>query len=146
MKARLIKCNEQIQLLLCTGRILTVDKSEARTFLLNFDDKKYYKGTGTWDYEDLTMEEYAGETIAYVDDRNILRVKNSALLRNIFETNSTKWLTVKEYAELHGKKTAIVRRLCSQERLTGAVYKGGAWLIPADCPYPRDERFNAGAM
>lgn len=142
MKARLIYSNNAIQLLLCTGKILNITHEEATTFLLNFSDDKYYDSLSKWDYESLTMEEYPGQTIAIVDDADVLHVENANLFRSIFEKKSVKYLTAPEYAAKYGKKSAIIRRFCLQNRFPGAILKGRVWLIPEDCPYPKDERCN----
>ena len=139
MKARLINFKGITQLLLCTGKIKDVSNTEAYDFLLNFQDPSYYSGTGKWNYENLSMEEYRGDTIAVVDDNDTLHVFNATLFREIFLNKDAQYLTVPEYAELHGKKTAIIRRLCLDGRIPGAIFKG-KWLIPNTAPYPRDAR------
>ncbi len=140
MKARLIKYDSIIQLLLCTGKIKTLSNVEAYNFLLTFDSPNHYEGDSKWDYEGLTMEKYHGETIAYVNDDNILNVVNAKLFKNIFENKEANFVTVKEYANIHGKQPAIVRRFCQAGRIVGAIQKGKTWLIPENAPYPLDER------
>lgn len=143
MKARLLyNTNNVIQLLLCNGKIVNLLNTEAADFILHFDDEKYYQGPGKWDYEDLTMEDYTGETIAVVDDNGVLHVENAEYLRAVLSENAIKYLTAKDYGEKHGKKSAIIRRLCLADRLPGAILKGKVWLIPENCPYPKDERYS----
>lgn len=140
MKARLIFHEGGIQLLLTTGRIVTLTLGAAREFLLNYDRGDYYSGSGTWDYENLTMESYRGDTIAFVDDGGMLCIKDPVRYREIMVNEDTKYLTVAEYANLHGKQTAIIRRFCQNGRIVGAIQKGKTWLIPEDSPYPPDTR------
>ena len=139
MKARLIRKQDVLQLLLCTGRIKRLTNLEAFDFLMNFDNPEYYCDEGLWDY-DVSMEDYSGETIAVVNDEGILYVENAIEFREIFENKESNFITASEYAELHGKKSAIVRRLCQNGRISGAVQKGKTWLIPENSPYPADER------
>lgn len=139
MKARMLKNNETLQLLLCTGVIKMITFSEAKEFMLSFDDSRHYDGPGAWDYDGISMEAYAGHTIALVDDEGVLRVIDGETFRSILSYEGAKLLTVPEYAALHDKKTAIVRRFCLQGRMQGAVQKGSRWLIPEDAPYPTSE-------
>ncbi len=140
MKARLIQYQDIIQLLLSNGKIKTLSYIEACEFILNFDNPEYYAGDGKWDYETISMEDFHGETIAYVDQNDTLHVVGSELLRMLFEKKESNFITVQEYAALHNKKPAIVRRCCQNGRIIGAIQKGKTWLIPANSPYPQDER------
>ena len=42
------------------------------------------------------------------------------------------YVSVKEIAEKWGVSAMLVRRLCRQDRIPGAVYKEGVWRIPED--------------
>ena len=136
MKARLLVSQDTLYLLLCTGQIDIISPFIAREFILRFDDPQHYYGPGAWDFENLTMESYQGHTIAFVDDEYILHVVDSEKFRDILTQKEPKLLTVPEYAALHGKKTAIIRRFCLDGRIRGAIQKGTRWLIPEDSPYP----------
>lgn len=139
MKARLLQSNGSLQLLLCTGVIKMISTAEAKEFVLSFYDPAHYDSPGAWDDDVISMESYAGETIAQVNDDGTLLVIDGETFCNIVSSEGAKLLTVPEYAALHGKKTAIVRRFCLQGRFHGAVQKGSRWLIPADAPYPISE-------
>lgn len=140
MKARLLHFEGVYQLLLCNGKIKTVSPTEAYDFLIRFDNSSYYSGPGKWDYEDVTMESFRGETVATVSDEGVLNVENAERFRAIIEQAKTRLLSVPEYAAMHGKQVSIVRRLCRDNRLPGAINKGNAWFIPEGTPYPPDER------
>lgn len=140
MKARLLEFEGTLQLLLCTGSIKMLSYSEAYEFISNYDNPEYYSGVGKWDYENITMESYRGNTIAIVSDEGNLIIENAELLRTILNNKDPKYLTVLEYAALHGKQDSIVRRICRAGRIPGAIQKGKSWLIPEDAPYPVDER------
>ena len=51
----------------------------------------------------------------------------------------TDYLSVSEYAKLHGKDPGNIRRLLSAGRLQGQKV-GKQWIIPCDAPYPEDKR------
>lgn len=140
MKARLLHDNGELKLLVCNGRIVTVAPEDAYDFLMNFDKASYYAGRGKWDYEDVTMENFQGDTIAIVDDEGALCVLDAGKYREIIQPGTAKLLTVTEYAEKHGKQVSIIRRFCRDNRIPGAVNKGNAWFIPEDAPYPPDTR------
>lgn len=141
MKARLVEFEGTLKLLLCTGKIKTISQAEAYEFLSNFDDPNYYAGTGTWDYEDLSMEEFRGETVAYVTDAGELCMLESRCVRDFLQPPATEWLSVNDYAELHSRSVTLVRRLCRTGRIPGTLNIGTTWIIPKDAPYPADERF-----
>ena len=42
------------------------------------------------------------------------------------------YLSARETAEKWGVSAMLVRRLCRQDRIPGAVYKEGVWRIPED--------------
>ena len=52
-------------------------------------------------------------------------------------------MTIKEAAEIWGISTRRILKLCSEERIPGAV-KDGKWLIPADAMKPADKRVKNG--
>ena len=45
-------------------------------------------------------------------------------------------MTVSEYASLHGKSVAMVRKLCKEGKMPGAIKIGNYYIIPANVPYP----------
>ena len=47
------------------------------------------------------------------------------------------FVTVSQYAELHGLPERTVRSWCNTGKMEGAVLVGKTWSIPADCPLPR---------
>jgi hypothetical protein len=54
-----------------------------------------------------------------------------------------KLLSVKEFAEMHGKDGAWIRRLLLDGRLQGTKV-GNQWVIPADAELPADGRVKSG--
>lgn len=138
MKARLLVHNENIVLLKCNGDIDRVQMIEARNFLLNFSDEKYCPELDTWFHDGFTIENYPGQTIAFVNSKRELVVKDQSRFRDIIISGETDFLSVTEYANLHGKSVAAVRRLCHIGRMPGAIKVGNYYLIPANTSYPID--------
>lgn len=54
-----------------------------------------------------------------------------------------KYLSVTEYAQLHGKDTGNIRRLLASGRLKGQKV-GKQWIISEGTPYPNDKRVITG--
>lgn len=147
MKARLIQHGGTLSLLLCTGKIKLLTLEEAFEFISTFDDPRHYAGRGKWMEKIVKMEDYEGKTIAVVEDNGFLRVEDGPTFRSILASgpeNQVELLTIEEYASQHKKSVTLVRRLCREGRLEGAIHKGKAWLIPAGSPYPADERMKDG--
>ena len=139
MKARLIWEGNSYHLLLCTGVMRKLFLFEVRAFLENFDSPIHYSGNTSWDY-DIPMEEFDGETLAYVNDQMQLVICSSNVLKTLLEPQEINYLTPSEYAEKIGKKRSIVARMCQNRRMPGVINANGRWLIPEDAPYPEDAR------
>lgn len=137
MKARLIKHQGSYTLLTSNGDITRVSHIDARDFLLNFSNDKYYSGNGFWDHDGVTMENYRGTTVAIVDDAGDLIIKDALLFKDIIIKGSNDFMTVPEFAELHGKSHAWVRRLCQQDRIPGAILIGNTYIIPSNASFPK---------
>ena len=144
MKARLLQSDGVMEVLFCTGRILTVDAKGALAFLSTYDDPSHYAGHGKWNENIVTMEAYEGDTIAIVDDAGVLRIENAELFRSVLVNGRPKYITSKEYASIYQKDETRVRLLCREGRLAGAEQKGTIWIIPENAPYPSDERVRDG--
>lgn len=140
MKARLLHRDGALQLLLCSGRILDVTLHQAHQFLSSYCDPRHYAGDSSWDYDGLTMESFSGTTVAVVNDDSTLTISDSEWFAKILSSNLDCLVTAQQYAELHRKQSAIVRRLCLNGQLSGAVLMGNTWFIPKDTPYPPNSR------
>lgn len=140
MKARLLTFEGVFHLLLCTGKIKMLSAAEAYEFVSQYDNPSYYAGSGRWDYEDISMESYHGDTIAWVGDDGVMHIEDAEQFRAVLDSRQTIYLTAVEYADKHEKYPTLVRRLCQNGRIPGAILKGKTWLIPASAPYPADER------
>ena len=50
------------------------------------------------------------------------------------------FITVSQYAEMHGLSERTVRNWCNAGKLQGAFLSGKTWVIPADAPLPRKRK------
>ena len=139
MKARLILLRETLYLLFCTGEVSMCSDSAAQNFLLNFDSPDYYSANTIWS-DPISIENMEGATIAYVSDSGTLCIEDAEMYRTLILNTPQKYITAPEYAQLHQKAETIVRRMCRDGRIEGAVLKGRTWLIPEETPYPSDKR------
>ena len=140
MIARLLFSDNQFVLLLCPDTVTFISSQEAKRFLLNYSSTDYIGAECKWCSDDVSMEEYSGQTVAFVDNKKNLVVTDNELFRSIIGSLAAPLLSANEYAEKHGKQPAIVRRMCGNGRIPGALRKGNSWVIPADAPYPVDAR------
>ena len=139
MKLRVIEDRKRKLILCPNGSIMKADKDILNKLLTSFKKLKSFKGEeGYWNGETADMENVYGVTLAYVDEMNRLVILSDKL----FEIEKpVTYITASEYAELHGKSRAIIKRLCAEDRIPGAIKKSTGWLIPEDAPYPeRKER------
>lgn len=144
MKARLIQYYDAFQVLLCTGKIVSMDIKGAHSFLLSYDNPSHYSGPGKWEDSIVSMAGYEGQTIATVNDNGILQIHNADLFRQIMEQGKPELVTVQDYADRHQRDVTRVRKLCREGRILGAMQLGTVWLIPENAPYPSDERLHDG--
>lgn len=56
----------------------------------------------------------------------------------------SEYLSVTEYAALHGKDVGNLRRMLAAGRIPGATKAGKQWIIPAGTPWPADGRVTTG--
>jgi len=134
MKLRVIEDRKRRLILCPNGSIMKADKDALAKLLTGFRKPTSFKGDeGYWNGEITDMEDVYGVTLAYVDEMSRLVILSDKL----FEPEKTVvYVTVTEYAELHGRGIGIVKRLCLDGRIEGAIKKSNGWLIPKDTPYP----------
>lgn len=140
MKLRVIEDRKRRLILCPNGSIMKVDKDALSKLLTGFKKLKSFKGEeGYWNGEIADMEHVYGVTLAYVDETNKLVILSDKL----FEAEkSVTYITATEYAELHGKGRATVKKLCAEGRIEGVIKKSTGWLIPDDAAYPERKKRN----
>ena len=142
MLVRLFKANEEIILVFGTGNVLTLDESGIRDFFLNADRYLEDNLNTSLNIPILGRSLNIGDTLAYIDNERKLVIVDLPFFKSIM-SKPVELLTAEEYAELHGKKRPIILRYLRERRLPGAIKKGEVWLIPKDCPYPKDPRIGS---
>lgn len=151
MKARLVRTGENELIILCSdGSISKADDLALNAFMFRFQKIDELSGNlGAWRKEYPDMNSYPGTTVAYVTDAYTLLIIDITPFKPLFDvrvnTAIQNLLTVPEYAALHGKSVEQIKVFCRNNRIPGATKKGRDWLIPADAPYPLDERISVGS-
>ena len=141
MKIRLVRQKGKLKLLCANGSILDVDKNVLASLLVDFKHPNKFKGDRYyWSFDCSNIEEVPGEMLAYVDDANRLIIYNDSLFTEVVE--SSIYISVTEYAKLHGKSRPMIKKLCLDGRIPGAQKHSTGWLIPKNAPYPKDNRLS----
>lgn len=136
MILRVISVKKEIKVCCSNGSVLTADEDILRKILTGFEKAGNIKGKDSyWNNSFEHMEDVPGTELAYVDDDFNLVVHDQKLFKNI--VTPAKFITVSEFAEKYNKKDAIVRRMCTDGRISGIAKYGETWLIPADAEYPK---------
>lgn len=141
MKARIVKNNELIQLLLSNGDIRSLTIRDAKEFLAVCLGEKFLKND-YWPHS-ITMEEWSGETLAIVTDDNTLEIYDKAFISEIFEDTLIEYISLNEFAAIHGKNPIYTRKLCQDGKIKGAKKIEKQWIVPENAEYPGDGRFSS---
>lgn len=135
MKLRVVKTKKEIKLLCPNGSILKADKSVLTSLLTGFRHPRSFRGTDEyWSNTTGDMNEVRGETLAYIDEKNALVVLNEDLFLSIIA--QVEYVSASEYADMHKKSRASIKRLCADGRISGVYKTSSGWLIPKNAPYP----------
>ena len=54
------------------------------------------------------------------------------------------FLSTTQVAEKWGISSRRIQKLCSEDRIPGAIRIGNYWAVPAEAEQPRDERIKSG--
>ena len=100
-----------------------------------------------------------GSTLSYFTDRadtvvqgtaGSLRIYDELVLLDfspfgiLFENSKSDYISLRDYAKKHGKSIEQIKVFCQKGRIVGAKkINNRAWVIPADAPYPEDNRLTA---
>ncbi len=134
LNLRVIKSKKDILLLCPNGSILKGDAKTLARLLTEFSNPKAFKGNyGTWNSFNTHMEKYPGETLAFVENK-CLTIIYDKLFADL--ESETEYVSVSEYAEMHGKSRPMVKKLCLDGRIEGIKKHSTGWLIPKNAPYP----------
>lgn len=139
MLARLVKIGDEIILIYDGGDVIAMDEEQVRNFFLQADQLAKENAKKHPSIRLLNQDPDEFSLLAFVDENYRLVITDMLYYRNVM-SKPTEYLTVEEYGALHGKKRGIIMRFCRERRLIGAIKKGEIWLIPKNCPYPKDAR------
>ena len=140
MKARLVETNNEYHLITASGKLYYFTSDTVADFIKHHN--RYYREiiSVTQLFKEEELLNYNGRMIASIDDSGNLIIYDNDFLSSIFFENIASYITSVDYAEKHHKTSRIVKRMCTDKRIPGAVQKGVLWLIPEDAPYPDDLR------
>ncbi len=152
MKARLIKNNSGVYLLLCSdGTITNADTATLTKFLRNAKYIEEISGSlGRWDAIAPDMFAYEGETLAYINGNYHIVILNFLPFEILFEIESKDtiydFISVSEYAASVGKSIEQVKVHLRNGRIPNARKIGRDWVIHKDSVafYPVDNRITSG--
>lgn len=133
MKSRLYKIGESYYIQPSDGELTRINRMAARHYLLNFKAPEFSEHP---EVSPTDVEDYGGDTIAEVVEGNYLLVKNEILFKTLMENDGVVWVSVNDFAQLHMKSPAMVRRHCQNGRIEGAIATPGGYIIPEDASYP----------
>ena len=134
-------------ILLPDQTITKADVPKLKAFLTDFrnidQNPNMKKGDqGTWKQNDPAFS--LARIYAYITAYNELVLLDFAPFEKLFEGNSSKYISIREYAGRHGKSIEQVKVFCQQGRIRGAMkINSRAWGVPEDAPYPEDSRMTA---
>ena len=133
MKLRVILDKGEKFILCPNGSKIKMNREVLFSLLKNFNKPSSFKGEdGFWKSFIANMEDVPGKTIAYVDDTYNLVTLSTTLYEDLVE----KYISATDYAEMHGKSRALIKRLCSEGRIEGVYKTSSGWFIPELAPYP----------
>lgn len=134
MKLRVVQQARDIFVLCPNGSMLKTNKEVLGRLLTDFKRANTFKGMdGYWIKEYPVMDDVPGITLAFVDDSNKLIILSDKLFSPEKETI---YVSATEYADMHGKCRATIKKLCKDGRIDGVYQTSAGWLIPKDAPYP----------
>ena len=145
MKLRLLRKGKNTFLYCMNGSIINPTSKDLVQLLTAFSKPQMFKGAdGYWNDSMASIEDAAGETLAYVDDTNKLIILNENTFRELVD-NEVKYISASEYALKHNKSRASIKNLCLAGKLPGAYKTSAGWMIPEDTPYPADGRMKSSS-
>jgi hypothetical protein len=134
-------------ILLPDHTIAKADFRKLKAFLSDFrniDDNPAMKDgdQGTWKEDDPAFN--AARIYAYITDYDELVLLDFVPFGILFENSKSDYISIRDYARKHGKSVEQIKVFCQKGRIVGAKkINNRAWVIPADAPYPTDNRLTA---
>ncbi len=87
------------------------------------------------------ITDYPGTTVAVINDSNKFVIDDPHPFMALFARGSNPMqeevkIPISDYAAIHGVTAEIIKKLCRDGRIPGAVQDGRAWRVPYNAPYP----------
>jgi hypothetical protein len=138
---------DQYLILLPDYTVTKADAAKLKFFLTSFreidQNPEMRNGDqGTWKQDDPALA--PARIYAYITTCDELVLLDFTPFERLFECVKTEYVSIREYAQKHGKSIEQIKVLCQQGRLRGATkINNRAWAIPEDASYPEDSRMTA---
>ncbi len=138
MKFKIVAFEDNLYLLSCDGSVNIISEKSAAELIFHYDtfNTETFAEVGT----SCILDEEKSVPIVTLQDDNTLEIHNANFLRRLMFPNEFPYLTPDEFAEKNKRQGRIVRRLCTEGRIEGAVHIGQTWFIPRFAEYPKDKR------
>ena len=147
MKAKLITHRGIYYLYLDEETIVPMRTDNVKNFLRNYSEDSYYENLINQYSVPALKRKFSDipTVLAIVEEDNVLTIKDPTLISRLFSPQTeSKFISTEDFAVKHGKKRAIVLRMCREGRIDGARLINSVWVIPSDAPYPEDGRKSKG--
>ena len=121
--------------------------SKLRAFLSDFrniDQNPLMKegDQGAWKQNDPDLD--LARVYAYITPYDELVLLDFSPFKELFEISQSNYISIREYAQKHGKSIEQIKVFCQKGRIRGAMkLNNRAWAVPEDAPYPDDSRMTA---
>lgn len=138
MKFQILRDNENLLWVTCSGTKSIISMLQAAELIYHHD--KFSEEKSDDPNVIKMLESLNGTPLVTLRDDNILEIQDSDFMRQIMYPEELPYYTSDEFAAKHQRCGSIVRRLCVEGRIEGAVQAGKSWLIPKVAEYPVDRR------
>ena len=139
LAGRLIKVNKDMFFLCMDGTVAIADDIMLIRIFTGFREPEKLSGNhGIWNRFGINMEDVPGETLAYIW-HDMLHIQDSSAFNSLLSmVNPNEYISVSDYAKKNERSVSRIKKLCSENRIPGAIQMGGQWFIPKKASYPVD--------
>lgn len=138
MKFKIKAVADEIHLLCCDGTISIISEKDVAELIFNYD---MFDAEKNETIDMLKMcQKHKGVQLATLHDDNTLEIHDASFMKKIMYPKEFPYYTPDEFAQKHNRQGRIVRRLCNDGRIEGAIQVGQTWFIPRFAEYPSDQR------
>lgn len=142
IKGRIVKNKDEIWFYYCDGTYAKATNHILKNILCGY---RQGKGLGGYEYVwnkfgDQDILWIPGETMALFTEECLIIYDASVFTPVLSQGNPLDYITAAEYAKEHGCSVARIKKLCGEDRITGAIKISGKWFIYRNADYPMDKR------